>query len=290
MRRLAHLSDLHFGRTRPELLAPLTAAVARAEPQLVIVSGDLTQRARSHQFREARAFLDGLGVPWLSVPGNHDVPLYNLGERLVRPFRKYQKWISAQLEPAHVEADIAVVGCNTVDPQRHQRGKIRKSSVARICSVFETGPRDRLNILFAHHPFEQDATVDKSPMKRAEKALGRLSDCGAHVVLSGHLHRWRAGPFLRGAKMSGPIQVHSGTSLSSRLREEVNDFAIIDVDPDNVRVTRMMVGEDLGFAAGDVLDFRRETDGLTLQGAVPEGGAVRAGELVPFQAASEPAP
>ncbi|WP_425050356.1 metallophosphoesterase family protein [Psychromarinibacter sp. S121] len=264
MTRLIHLSDLHFGRARPELLAPLLQAVTAANPDLVIVSGDLTQRARSAEFREARAFLDRIPAPWLAVPGNHDVPLYNLGERVLRPYRKYTRWISPVLAPAFVNEKVAVVGCNTVDPHRHQRGRIRSRDLDRLCRIFDEGPRNRLNILFAHHPFEQEDDVDKSLMKHAASGLRRLTACNTHVVLSGHLHRWRAGPFLTGTRSEGPVQVHSGTSLSSRLRGEVNDFARLDVTADTLDVTRMVVQDaTLAFAEADRISFRRGASGLS---------------------------
>ncbi len=264
MRRLVHLSDLHFGRARPELLEPLLAAVAKAQADLVVISGDLTQRARTAEFRQARAFLDRLPGRWLAVPGNHDVPLYNIGERLMRPFRKYRKWIGASLEPSFVDDEIAVVGCNTVDPRSHQRGKVRGSDLKRACRIFGAGPANRLNVLVGHHPFEQEASVRKALMRRAEQGLAHLSGCGMHMVLSGHLHRWRAGPFLEGLRGDGPVQVHSGTSLSSRLRGEVNDFAVIDAGVDLVEVRRMVVEESLRFTQSEVLAFRRRTHGLSL--------------------------
>lgn len=265
MRRVIHLSDLHFGRARPELLFPLQAAVTEAAPDMVVVSGDLTQRARSAEFREARIFLDTLPAPWLSVPGNHDVPLYNLAERMLRPWRKYRKWVSRDLEPAQCDDDLALVGCNTVDPRRHQRGRIGRRAIARICGIFGDGPERRLNILFAHHPFEQEEGNAKTPMRGAPRALDSLRDCGAHVVLSGHLHRWRAGPFVQNARVEGPVQIHSGTSLSSRLRGEVNDFAMLDIEDRSVTVRRMVV-DDTALAFGEMerIVFRRGTGGLSL--------------------------
>lgn len=262
---IVHLSDLHFGRTRPEVLTPLLSAVAEVQPDLVVISGDLTQRARTAEFRAARAFLDRLPAPWLAVPGNHDVPLYNLGDRLLRPYARYRKWISPNLGPKAVTDTVAVAGMNTVDPRRHQRGKIRTEDIDRLCATFDSGPSTRLNIAFGHHPFEQGAAMSKAPTKHAGRALGRLSDCGAHVILSGHLHLWHAGPFLTGARDEGPIQIHSGTSLSSRLRGTVNDFAHLTVEPERLGVTRMVYEDShAGFRPADRLWFRRRPAGLSL--------------------------
>ncbi|MDF0602619.1 metallophosphoesterase [Psychromarinibacter sp. C21-152] len=268
MQRIVHLSDLHFGRARPEVLTPLLSAVAEAVPDLVVVSGDLTQRARPREFREARAFLDRLPAPWLAVPGNHDVPLYNLGQRLLRPYARYRRWIGQTLAPQLVNAQVAVVGLNTVDPRRHQRGEVRSADIARLCATFGTGPPERLNIAVGHHPFEQGAHIDKSPTRHATRGLARLTECNAHVILSGHLHLWHAGPFLTNARGAGPIQVHAGTSLSSRLRGEVNDFALLGIDAERLSVTRMVYDDTArGFAAADRLWFRRGAEGLSLEDA-----------------------
>jgi 3',5'-cyclic AMP phosphodiesterase CpdA len=263
MSRLVHLSDLHFGRARPELLAPLAEAVASVSPDLVVVSGDLTQRARSREFAAAREFLDGLGARWLAVPGNHDIPLYQPWDRFLKPFRKYRENIALDLEPCHEGEDYLVAGLNTVDRFAHQRGTARPGGIRRICALFEEGGADRFNILLAHHPFEQDRTSHKAPMRRRRKALDRLKGCHTHLVLTGHLHMWHTGPFLTQPGRSGPIRVHAGTSLSNRLRGEVNDFAILDIEGDLLTVTRMAVeAERVDFTKRDVARFRREGAGL----------------------------
>src|SRR6267143_7245922 len=108
MRTLVHLSDLHFGRVDERLIDPLISAVTEINPDLVAVSGDLTQRARSHQFREARAFLDALPQPQIVVPGNHDVPLHNLFTRFLQPLYKYRRYITNDLQPFFTDEEIAV--------------------------------------------------------------------------------------------------------------------------------------------------------------------------------------
>lgn len=263
MTRIVHLSDLHFGRARPELLAPLSTAITQAAPDLVVVSGDLTQRARSREFRAARAFLDALAVRWLAVPGNHDIPLFSPLERITRPYRKYRECIAYDLEPTVTLDGAVVAGCNTVDRFAHQRGRARIGSMRRICEAFALSGKDRLRIVVAHHPFEQDAGLHKRPMKRAAASLERLKDCGAHLVLSGHLHMWHSGAFVTRPGRIGPVQVHAGTSLSTRLRGEVNDFALLDIDGPDLGVTRMAVeAESTDFEAVEVTRFRREGDGL----------------------------
>ncbi|WP_298492830.1 metallophosphoesterase [uncultured Maritimibacter sp.] len=278
MKRIVHLSDLHFGRARPELLKPLVAAVQAVEPDIVVVSGDLTQRARSREFRAARHFLDSLGARWLAVPGNHDMPLFQPVTRFFQPYRKYREMISFDLEPCHDGGIYRVAGLNTTDRFAHQRGVARSGAIRRLCQRFADGPKDRFNIVVAHHPFEQDPAADKAPMKGREAALARLKDGGADVVLSGHLHTWHTGAFLtRPGDPAGPIQVHAGTSLSSRLRGEVNDFALLDMVPGQLTVTRMAVEADgVHFTERARAVFRREGVGLV---AVPEDSVLSEGDV-----------
>ena len=132
MKRLLHLSDLHFGRDRPELLDPLIAQINGLAPDLVAISGDLTQRARDWQFMRAREMIDRIDAPCLIVPGNHDTPLDNLAERVLMPWRRYRKWIAADLEPQTHDPGWSVVGINSVNPLGWQRGRFSPRDIRRV--------------------------------------------------------------------------------------------------------------------------------------------------------------
>lgn len=238
MRRLAHLSDLHFGRDRPELLEPLIGAVNGLAPDLVAISGDLTQRARAAQFRAARAFIDRLEAPVLTVPGNHDVPLYNLPGRFFRPWRRYKRWISDDLEPAFCDAEMIVLGVNTVNPFAHQSGRFSTRALARVGRALQNTTGRRTRIVVAHHPLEHGPEQRKKLMRGAEAALDELARLKADVVLTGHLHSWRAEPFAEKPGRDAVLQVHAGTGLSTRLRGEENDFNILDIENGLIDVTR----------------------------------------------------
>ena len=244
MRRLVHLSDLHFGRERPDLIAPLLGAIEALAPDLVAVSGDLTQRARDREFRAARAFLDALPGAPLVVPGNHDVPLHLPARRLLAPWRGWRRWIGGDLEPVHEDDEMTVVGVNSVDPLSWQTGRLSGRRLARACDRLGAGADPRVRVVVVHHPLVHPEGSDKRPIPGAAKALRRLSGCGMDLILSGHLHAWHAEPFAEQERDGAAIQVHAGTSLSTRVRGEPNDFNVIELGPGRVTVTRHAADED----------------------------------------------
>lgn len=264
MRRLVHLSDLHFGRDRPELMEPLVAAVRAVRPDLVAISGDLTQRARERQFRHARAFVERLGAPCLVVPGNHDVPLDRPLTRLLDPWSAWRAWFGPELEPEFRDAEMLVIGVNTVNPLSWQRGRIGRRALRRIRRAFEAEPDGRSRVLVAHHPFEQESGSAKKLMHGARGAVGVLAECGADIVLTGHLHAWAAAPFARREGRAGVVQVRAGTGLSNRLRGEENDFNLLTLEPDAVTVERF-AASDGAFRPAAVARFRSGRGGWAAQ-------------------------
>jgi 3',5'-cyclic AMP phosphodiesterase CpdA len=262
MRRIAHLSDLHFGATRPELLDALVERVNAASPDLVAISGDLTQRARSHQFREARAFLDRLEASWLAVPGNHDVPLHNLASRVLDPFAGYRRWIGSDLEPRFADDEIAVVGLNTVNPLRWQRGRLGRRATRRFRAAIGSDASVHTRVVVAHHPFEHLPGESKALMRGARRGIEALAASEADIVLTGHLHAWRAEPFAAASRL-GALQVQAGTGLSTRLRGERNDFNLLTLRPGEAVIEHFVAQDDGDFAPLAELVFRRGKGGWT---------------------------
>ncbi|WP_424929206.1 metallophosphoesterase family protein [Amaricoccus tamworthensis] len=238
MTRIVHISDLHFGADDAELIEPLFDAVTGAEPNLIAVSGDLTQRARSSQFRAARAFLDRLPSPWICVPGNHDIPLHNPLMRWTIPYLNYRRFVDANLAPTITVNDVRVHTLNTSDPYSWQKGRLRDRQITSACSGFSGF--DGVRVLMCHHPFSQSRESHKQLMPKAEETLSRLADCGTDLILSGHLHRWWAEPFVQRKGVGRILQVHVGTGLSTRRRGQENDFAILDFVDGGCRVHRMV--------------------------------------------------
>src|ERR1700675_617851 len=137
MRTLAHLSEPHFGRIERATVRALIATVTEARPDIVVVSGDLTQRAKQREFQEASEFLDALPSPQIVVPGNHDVPLYNILARALKPLRNYQRYISNELEPFYCDDEIAIIGVNTARSLTLKNGRISHQQVVRRCARLE---------------------------------------------------------------------------------------------------------------------------------------------------------
>lgn len=241
MRTLVHLSDLHFGRVDAALLEPLRQAVTDLAPDVVVVSGDLTQRARAKQFREARAFLDTLPKPQIIVPGNHDVPLYNVVGRFFGPLRNYRRYFGDNLEPTVIDDEIAVMGINTARSLTFKGGRINEEQVARIREKLCDLDDRMTKIVVTHHPFDlPDITDDDQIVGRAKMAMQTLAACGADILLAGHMHTSHAGDTAARYKFDGyaALVVQAGTATSTRERGETNSFNALRVASRDVRVER----------------------------------------------------
>ena len=185
--RLAHITDLHFGAEDPAVVAGLAADVPAQRVDQVLVSGDLTMRARRREFRAARALLDGLGVPWVSVPGNHDLPLDRVLTRAFRPLHGYLRWICTEAEPLRLQGGVLVLGLSTARPYYWKGGRVGAGQVARIGSAFAASVP--LKILMVHHPvFVPAQGSDERPVRGADRALRAAAAAGVDVVLCGHDH------------------------------------------------------------------------------------------------------
>lgn len=260
MTRIVQISDLHFGYHRAHLVAPLLEALQGLEPDFIAVTGDLTHRGRSAQYSLARQFLDALPAPWQAVPGNHDVPLFNIARRVLRPFSNFRRAISDDLAPRWQDGQTQVIGLNTTNPKRWQVGMLRSREMRSALAAMRP---DRLNIIAAHHPFQHLPDTDKALMPEAHRALARLAAGGVDVILSGHLHIWACGPFMGQPPAPGVIQLQAGTALCNRPGED-NDFALIEGDRDALTITRMLCSEGMtAFRPASQDRFTRGPDGWT---------------------------
>lgn len=267
MIRLAHISDLHFGSDEEGRWAALLDRLAALRPDIVAISGDLTQRARSEQFQSARAFLDRLPAPWIAVPGNHDIPLVNLVSRVFSPFSGYRRHISSDLEPVWEDDGVLVIGVNTVDPLAHQAGRFRHASIDRVARLAGAAPPGTVRIVMLHHPLVHGPLIDKRPMSNAETALAAMADCGVDIVLSGHLHAWDAEVHKAMNGIHETLLIQAGTATSWRRRGNENDFNLLEVSGRGVRIERWVAGGEGAFSLRLVQEFHR--DGRLWIGAAP---------------------
>jgi predicted MPP superfamily phosphohydrolase len=221
VRVVAHLSDLHFGRVERAVLEPLRRRLIELAPDLVVISGDLTQRARAQQFREARAYLDTLPKPQMVVPGNHDVPLYNIFARFLRPLAAYRRIISEDLEPSFIDEEIAVFGINTARSFVFKGGRVSEEQLGLVRDKLGDLHEKRTTILVTHHPF---------------MALEKLVDSGIDVLLAGHLHATVVGHAAEQIPGLSALLVQAGTATSRRTREEPNSFNLLRIAPRRIEV------------------------------------------------------
>jgi 3',5'-cyclic AMP phosphodiesterase CpdA len=241
MRTIVHLSDLHFGRVDEALLAPLRAQIERIAPDVVVVSGDLTQRAKAEQFEQARAWLDTLPGPQIIVPGNHDISLYNVFRRFLKPLERYKRYITDDLDPIHVDEEIAVLGINTARSLTFKDGRVNKAQVKEMREKLDGLDPAITRIVVTHHPFDLPLTADEDDLvDRAPMAMEAFAECGVDLLLAGHLHMSHASSTADRYPISeyAALVIQAGTATSTRARGEVNSFNVIRVEHARVEVDR----------------------------------------------------
>jgi len=264
-RTIVHLSDLHFGRIDDAIPPALLRAVAELAPDLVVVSGDLTQRARVKEFRAAADFLAALPAPLLIVPGNHDVPLYNLVRRWLSPLDRFRRYVTSDLAPFYEDSEIAVLGVNTARALTFKDGRINQGQIAAAMQRFVHCGKDVTRIVVTHHAFD---TPDPVPgiraihkvVGRATMAMAGLMRAGVDMILSGHLHSSGVGETTKRYPAPGRaiLLIRAGTATSTRRRGEVNAFNVVRVAGLAVTVACLAWRPDEGrFATASTERFNR---------------------------------
>lgn len=242
MTRLIHLTDLHFGAERADLVPALTAAIRALQPELVVVTGDLSHRGRPEQLKAALRFLQGLGAPFVTMPGNHDVPLFNLPLRLTAPFRNWHRVIGPQTQDPADAGPLRIMTANTADPWRWRRGKLRDEDLTRILHALDPAMVGRVPILACHHPLREPPGFDRGETQGARAALPALIAAGVQIVLTGHLHHWEIGLGITAKTPQPLLMVQSGTALCAREGEVDHGFSLLEFGPGRVTVTPHIAG------------------------------------------------
>jgi 3',5'-cyclic AMP phosphodiesterase CpdA len=252
MSLLIQISDTHFGTEQPAVLAALYRLTQRLQPQVAVLSGDITQRARSSQFAAARQFVDGLGVPHvLVIPGNHDIPLLDVVARLLFPYRNYTRAFGTDLEPQLDSDAFLVLALNTTRARRHKDGEVSSRQIERVATQLRHARPGQLRIVVTHQPVHVIRQVDlKNLLHGHEAAVRAWAAAGADLVMGGHIHL----PYLQSIKQALPDlprnvwAVQAGTAVSSRTRDGI---------PNSINVVRHVSGagkcaiERWDFAGGE---------------------------------------
>jgi 3',5'-cyclic AMP phosphodiesterase CpdA len=246
MTLLLQISDPHFGTEQPPVVAALLRLASTLQPDLVVMSGDITQRARRAQFSAARAFVDAIGATnFVVVPGNHDIPLYNLFARIAHPYANYQRVFADDLEPVFESAELLVIGVNTTRAYRRKDGEISAQQVERVVRRLDHATPRQLRIVVTHQPVVAARANDiRNLLHGREHAIERWSQAGVDLILGGHIHLPYVTP-LHVAHKDLPRQmwaVQAGTALSSRVRGRVpNSVNVIDYDASAMGKRRAIV-------------------------------------------------
>ena len=272
MARLIHLSDLHFGAHDPVLVEAVEQRVKDIAPDLVVVSGDFTQRARTEQFQEACRFLERLreaGNEVLAVPGNHDVPLYDVLRRFLSPLTRYMRYIDDTLCPLQEIEGAVVLGINTARSLTFSDGRVSHEQIEFIRSTFERTDPNAVRILVTHHPLFALPVGEEVARAagRSELALDAIGEAGVDLLLAGHNHQASIHSARDLVTRAGPaLVVQAGTATSVRLREQDQSFNVIDVDGEGVTVV-VETWSGSQFSPQDAQRYQRQGDHWRIAGA-----------------------
>jgi 3',5'-cyclic AMP phosphodiesterase CpdA len=224
MTTLLQISDPHFGTEQTPVLQALHELAAALSPDLVVLSGDITQRARRAQFDAARRFVDRLGARALiAIPGNHDLPLItNLVSRLAAPYANYRRVFGQALEGGHETEQLLVLALNTTRPWRHKHGELSPSQISRVSDRLRQATPAQLRVVVLHHPIWALRASDEANLVRGHReAIAAWTAAGVDLVLGGHIHL----PYVHALPAAPGIcpawAVQAGTALSARVRDGV---------------------------------------------------------------------
>jgi 3',5'-cyclic AMP phosphodiesterase CpdA len=247
MKLVIHISDAHFGEADPVIAQALLDEINGLRPALVAISGDLTQRARRAQFQAAGEWLDRLSPPYLVVPGNHDIPLYDVARRFLTPRKRYMDYITHDLAPTFVDDELAVCGIDTTKSLTIKDGRITREQAERVVALLAPHT-NHWRILVCHHPWDH--------LSGAREAMPLLEAAGVDLVLTGHLHKTRFDEPAQRNDRHTMLAVHAGTCMSTRLRGEPNGYNQLQFDGEHVRILHRE-WRNVRFVDGAAKQYRR---------------------------------
>lgn len=241
MTRILHLSDLHFGTEDVDVMQALLRLGHQLKPSLYLLSGDITQRARRSQFAAAGAFVQQLAAPLLAVPGNHDLPLFNLPVRLLNPYGNYRRVFGNELEPQFETPELLVIGVNTTRPARHKDGEVSPAQIKQVAQQLRQAPANQLRVVMLHHPVRAVEESDVSNLLIGrDQAVPAWVDAGMDLLLAGHIHLPYQVPLQSSCAERRAWAIQAGTGISRRVRGAIpNSINLIDYRPGRPRRCRI---------------------------------------------------
>ena len=265
--KIALAADLHFGSVPEGLSVELRGAIGRHQPDIIVIAGDLTLRARKEEFEQASAWLKLLSPEPLVTPGNHDLPHWNLIRRFADPFHKFRRAVGSGVLMPIIEVPAGVVlGFNTTRSwQPHLRwheGIARLQDVEAAREAFSRAPLDSFKAVAAHHPMLKAPGIPRAePVRRALTALQVFAESGVELLMSGHTHQ----SFAVQTEIHGQPLVALGapTALSTRMRGEQNGFWIVEITDDAILCT-LWLRDKAVFRASAEKAFKRPRRGRSV--------------------------
>ncbi len=221
MSLVLHLSDTHFGTERAEVVEALLKLAQQQRPDVAVLSGDITQRGRSPEFAAARAFIDALAArSKLILPGNHDIPLFKVWQRLFAPYRNLRRSFGRELEPDYEDDSVLIIGVNTTSRFRHVDGRVSSRQIERVRRRLLRSAGSRLKLVVTHQPVHVQHVEDQHNLLHGRHAAMQVwSEAGADLILGGHIHL----PFTQALRAAHRLPreiwaVQAGTAVSKRTR------------------------------------------------------------------------
>jgi len=255
---IAHISDLHFGAASAQAVSALVNDLEAQQPDIIVITGDLTQAGRRREFEAGRDFLNALSANKLIVPGNHDLPVINLWSRFITPYNRFERYMSGMINPIFNNAGVTIVGLNTARRAaldiNWSYGRLSRSQILRATENLENAPMGNVKIIAAHHPFVLGpGRAGSRTVGRGAEALSGFAASGLDIALTGHVHHSSAEIFEVDARKI--VMIQAGTATSIRTRQEPPAYNDIKASTAYITVeTRVFHGN--GFMADGEKAFR----------------------------------
>jgi 3',5'-cyclic AMP phosphodiesterase CpdA len=264
---IVHLSDVHFGAHVPDLVESLVVDIWSCRPDLVVISGDLTQRARGDQFTQARAFLNRLPAPVLTVMGNHDVPLFDLPRRFASPTGRYRSYVTPIMDPVVDLPGLTAVGLNSMPAWRWKAGHVSSRQADLVRDTLGRSPSGDWRVLVTHHPV---LPAKLSALRGRQMLIGACDQARVALLLSGHTHTASAEVVTLGNDdpdmHHSALAVVAGTATSSRTRRTTNAYNVVELSGPmeiGVNVTvQIRQPNDSGWTSAHTARFKLGTQGV----------------------------